>query len=116
MSLLLLKSTFYNSKPTSFLCLTRLILTFTRCCSLEFITDIVSAKRFTPDHEYVKFDDSTKVGTMSITDYAQKALGDVVFVELPTIGAVFGKGGTPISLHRICSTYTEQCLIKWFNQ
>jgi len=29
---------------------------------------------------------------MSITDYAQKALGDVVFVELPAIGSEFGKG------------------------
>lgn len=30
---------------------------------------------------------------MSITDYAQKALGDVVFVELPAVGSSFVKGG-----------------------
>jgi len=55
----------------------------------------VVAKKFTPEHEYVIYDDSSKIGTMSITDYAQKALGDVVFVELPAIGSEFGKGGKP---------------------
>ncbi len=30
---------------------------------------------------------------MSITDYAQKSLGDVVFVELPVIGTEVAKGG-----------------------
>ena len=33
---------------------------------------------------------------MSITDYAQKALGDVVFVELPSVGAEIAKGGPSI--------------------
>jgi glycine cleavage system H protein len=55
----------------------------------------VVAKKFTPEHEYVIYDDSSKIGTMSITDYAQKALGDVVFVELPAVGSEFGKGGKP---------------------
>lgn len=32
------------------------------------------------------FDDSTGLGTVYITDHAQSALGDVVFVELPTKG------------------------------
>jgi hypothetical protein len=30
---------------------------------------------------------------MSITDYAQKSLGDVVFVELPSVGTEVAKGG-----------------------
>jgi glycine cleavage system H protein len=30
---------------------------------------------------------------MSITDYAQKSLGDVVFVELPSVGTQVAKGG-----------------------
>ena len=51
------------------------------------------AKRFTEDHEAVIFDDSTNVGIVTITDYAQSSLGDVVFVELPTVGSEVAKGG-----------------------
>lgn len=39
------------------------------------------------------FDDSTSVGTISITDYAQSSLGDVVFVELPSVGTEVKQGG-----------------------
>jgi glycine cleavage system H protein len=41
--------------------------------------------RYTKDHEWIKVDGST--GTIGITDYAQNELGDVVFVELPKVGA-----------------------------
>ncbi len=51
------------------------------------------AKLYTPEHEVIKFDDETGVGTVSITDYAQKSLGDVVFVELPEKGATIEQGG-----------------------
>ncbi|GHJ88035.1 hypothetical protein NliqN6_4437 [Naganishia liquefaciens] len=44
-----------------------------------------STTRYSTDHEYVHFDDATNIGTVGITDYAQKALGDVVFVELPQV-------------------------------
>lgn len=41
--------------------------------------------RYTSDHEWVRVEESgLRVG---ITDYAQDALGDVVFVELPTVGS-----------------------------
>jgi len=52
----------------------------------------VVTKLYTPDHEVIKFDDETGVGTVSITDYAQKSLGDVVFVELPEKGATIEQG------------------------
>ena len=46
--------------------------------------------RFTEDHEWVDVDgDTARVG---ISDYAQKALGDIVFVELPEVGATLAKG------------------------
>jgi glycine cleavage system H protein len=46
--------------------------------------------RYTPDHEWVKLEDGKlRVG---ITDYAQDALGDVVFVQLPEVGATIGPG------------------------
>ena len=51
------------------------------------------AKRYTEDHEAVAFDDSNGVGVVSITDYAQSSLGDVVFVELPSVGTEVKKGG-----------------------
>jgi glycine cleavage system H protein len=41
--------------------------------------------RYTEDHEWIKVDGA--VGTIGITDYAQKELGDVVFVELPSVGS-----------------------------
>jgi len=46
--------------------------------------------RFTKDHEFVRVDGD--VATVGISDYAQQQLGDVVFVELPAIGAKFAKG------------------------
>ena len=52
------------------------------------------AKKYTTDHEAVIFDDETNVGTVTITDYAQTSLGDVVFVELPQEGSEVEQGGT----------------------
>ncbi|KAH7883655.1 glycine cleavage H-protein-domain-containing protein [Phlebopus sp. FC_14] len=49
-------------------------------------------KKYTEEHETVVFDDATGIGTVSITDHAQESLGDVVFVELPTVGSKVGKG------------------------
>ncbi|OGD32248.1 MAG: glycine cleavage system protein H [Candidatus Aminicenantes bacterium RBG_19FT_COMBO_58_17] len=40
--------------------------------------------RFTKDHEWVKLEGDT--ATIGITDFAQKQLGDVVYVELPAVG------------------------------
>ncbi|WWC88364.1 glycine cleavage system H protein [Kwoniella dendrophila CBS 6074] len=48
--------------------------------------------RYTTDHEWVSFDKSSNIGTVGITDYAQKALGDVVFVELPGQGSEVAQG------------------------
>ena len=47
--------------------------------------------RYTKDHEWVQVSGGT--GTIGITDYAQHALGDVVFVELPKVGATVKAGG-----------------------
>ena len=46
---------------------------------------------YTEDHEYVKSSDDPNVVFVGITDYAQGELGDIVFVELPKVGASFGK-------------------------
>ena len=46
--------------------------------------------KFTEDHEWIDFENG--VATIGITDFAQKALGDVVFVELPEVGATYATG------------------------
>merc|ERR1712000_639873 len=45
--------------------------------------------RYTKDHEWVRFVPGNPEVTLGITNYAQEALGDVVFVDLPSIGAEF---------------------------
>lgn len=40
--------------------------------------------RYTKDHEWIRIEGN--VGTVGITDYAQSELGDIVFVELPSVG------------------------------
>ena len=46
--------------------------------------------RYTKEHEWVDVKGDT--GTIGITDYAQHELGDVVFVELPKVGAKLTAG------------------------
>jgi glycine cleavage system H protein len=41
--------------------------------------------RYTKEHEWLKIDGAN--GTIGITDYAQNSLGDIVFVDLPKVGA-----------------------------
>lgn len=46
--------------------------------------------RYAEDHEWTRLEgDKVKIG---IDDYAQDQLGDIVFVELPEVGATFAKG------------------------
>ena len=47
---------------------------------------------YTQEHEWVRLDDG--VAVCGISDYAQSQLGDVVFVELPEIGARFARRAT----------------------
>ena len=47
----------------------------------------MSQMYFTTDHEWLRVDGD--VAVVGITDYAQEQLGDVVFVELPDVGASF---------------------------
>jgi glycine cleavage system H protein len=49
-----------------------------------------SDRRYTKDHEWISVSGSR--GRMGITDYAQKQLGDVVFIELPDAGRVVTEG------------------------
>ena len=46
--------------------------------------------KYTPSHEWVRLDDG--IVTVGITDHAQEALGDIVFLELPTVGRLLKAG------------------------
>jgi len=55
------------------------------------VSEIPPDLHYTPEHEWVRrtADDTVRVG---ITDFAQSALGDVVFVRLPDVGADLSAG------------------------
>jgi glycine cleavage system H protein len=46
--------------------------------------------RYTTEHEWLRIEGGQ--GTVGITDFAQDALGDVVFVELPSVGTALQRG------------------------
>lgn len=48
--------------------------------------------KYTKDHEWAKIEGD--IITIGITDYAQSALGDIVFVELPEVGSTLDQGST----------------------
>jgi len=52
--------------------------------------DFPERLKYTKDHEWLLVDGST--GTVGITDFAQSELGDIVFVEMPEIGAFLEQG------------------------
>lgn len=45
---------------------------------------------YTNTHEWIKIEND--IGTIGITDYAQKELSDIVYVELPEVGKTFNQG------------------------
>tara|TARA_B100001029_G_C14851691_1_gene334069 strand:- start:83 stop:463 length:381 start_codon:yes stop_codon:yes gene_type:complete len=45
---------------------------------------------YTKEHEWVTVKDD--LATVGITDFAQKQLGDIVFVEFPSLGSVYSQG------------------------
>jgi glycine cleavage system H protein len=49
---------------------------------MKFPTDL----KYTQEHEWVRVEDN--LATVGITEYAQHQLGDIVYVELPAVGAV----------------------------
>ncbi len=62
--------------------------------------------KYTKEHEWIKVEGDT--GTIGITDHAQQALGDIVFVELPKPGATLTAGkslGTVESVKAVSDIY-----------
>ncbi|HVD91416.1 MAG TPA: glycine cleavage system H protein, partial [Vicinamibacterales bacterium] len=63
--------------------------------------------KYTKDHEWIRLEgDNARVG---VTDYAQKQLGDVVYLELPEVGRKLKKGevfGTIESVKAVSELYS----------
>jgi glycine cleavage system H protein len=63
--------------------------------------------KYTNDHEWTLVEGDTV--TIGVTDYAQSALGDIVFVELPEVGRMVNKGdsfGVVESIKSVSDLYT----------
>jgi glycine cleavage system H protein len=62
--------------------------------------------KYTKEHEWIQ--PKGKSGLVGITNYAQESLGDIVFVELPKVGALFDSGksfGTVESVKAVSELY-----------
>jgi len=55
------------------------------------MSQVPSELKYTQEHEWVSVEDNG-TATIGITDHAQQELGDLVFVELPEVGATFAAG------------------------
>ena len=55
--------------------------------------------KYTKDHEWLRIDGD--VATVGITPYAQEKLGDLVFVELPSVGTKLSKGAVAATVESV---------------
>jgi glycine cleavage system H protein len=55
--------------------------------------------KYTKDHEWIRLDGD--VATVGITAFAQDKLGDLVFVELPSVGATFDQGAVAATVESV---------------
>ena len=54
------------------------------------MSNIPADLRYTKEHEYIRTTDDAAIVAIGITDFAQGELGDIVYVELPKVGATYG--------------------------
>jgi glycine cleavage system H protein len=55
------------------------------------MSEIPTGLLYTAEHEYLRKTDEEGVYLVGITDYAQGELGDIVFIELPSVGSRFAR-------------------------
>ncbi len=75
--------------------------------SVEMANGVPDGLLYSKEHEWVKLDGD--VATVGITDYAQSSLGDIVYVELPRVGAgltQFGSIGVVESVKAVSDIFT----------
>lgn len=56
------------------------------------MSEVPSDLKYTAEHEWIRIGDGSQPVRVGITDYAQEALGDVVYVSLPEVGAKVSAG------------------------
>lgn len=70
------------------------------------MSKVLADLKYTKEHEWVKIEGN--IATIGITDHAQEALGDVVFVDLPPVGTEISSGesfGTVESVKAVSDIY-----------
>jgi len=73
------------------------------------MADVPSDLLYTEEHEYVKKTGEAGVYQVGITDYAQGELGDIVYVELPSVGDKFSRNevfGTVEAVKAVSDLYS----------
>lgn len=63
-----------------------------------------SDRKYTTDHEWIKAD-----GTVGISHHAQDALGEIVHVDLPSVGKVFKKGDSAAEVESVKAVSSVYC-------
>ncbi|PJI44087.1 MAG: glycine cleavage system protein H [Rhizobium sp.] len=63
--------------------------------------------KFTAEHEWLKLEGD--VATVGITTHAAEQLGDLVFVELPEVGATFDKGADAATVESVKAASEVYC-------
>lgn len=63
--------------------------------------------KFTEDHEWLRVEGD--IATVGITQHAVEQLGDLVFVELPKVGAALGKGGSAATVESVKAASDVYC-------
>ncbi|OQX29669.1 MAG: glycine cleavage system protein H [Spirochaeta sp. LUC14_002_19_P3] len=61
--------------------------------------EIKTGLKYTESHEWIKVEDS--IAIVGITDYAQDALGDIVFVEVPEVERKVSKGAEVVNIESV---------------
>jgi|SRR4051812_48943372 glycine cleavage system H protein len=56
------------------------------------MSDVPSDLKYTAEHEWIRVSEGSRTVRIGITDYAQEALGDVVYVSLPDVGTEVAPG------------------------
>lgn len=64
-----------------------------------FISSVPTDRRYLKSHEWAKLDGDTV--TVGITDHAQTELGDIVFADLPDLGAAASAGETVVTVESV---------------
>ena len=64
----------------------------------------MSEKKYTKDHEWVSIEN--EIATIGISNHAQESLGDIVFIELPSVGNSV-KANDEICVVESCLLYTS---------